>query len=64
MFAKLGAAARLYNHTNSLPPTFTMGEKGGYTQFVPDPTTPQMVQYHIDGANKAAADLARLHAKK
>lgn len=63
-FARVIAAAKLYSHLNNLPPTYTMGEKGGYMQLVPDPTTPQMVQYHLDHIKRAEADLAKLNAKK
>jgi hypothetical protein len=59
-FQRISAAAKVYSHTNQLPPTFNAGEKGNFTQFIPDPTNAAITQYHIDQANKAAAELEKL----
>ena len=55
--ARLLPSFELVDNLNQLPPTYTLGDKFGYTQILPDPTTALLIQHHIDNANKAENDL-------
>jgi hypothetical protein len=57
------ASTRLVSTLNKLPPTYTIGEKFGFTQFVPDPVHPQVLQHHLDKAAQAEKDVEKYCSK-
>ena len=57
------ASYQIYKHTNALPPTFEIGEKCGFEQFVPDPVSADVVQYHMNKIDQGKAKMQHIVAE-
>jgi hypothetical protein len=57
------SASNYVRAINDLPPTYTIGDKFRFHQFIPDPVSPQEMQRKLDDVTRAKAKLEEVQSR-